>query len=253
MEKRTYLRNALLAGKPGIGMWLTLPGSALAKTVATIPGFNWILIDAEHGQITDRDYFDLNNHITAEGVSPIIRIPADEPWLIKRALDSGAHGLMIPMCHNAEIAKKVVSSSKYAARGTRGCGSPFTQMIFGVPEAQYEATCNDNLLVIVQIESAEGVKNVESIAAVDGVDVLFVGPFDLAKSMDIEFGGKEHEAAIARTLKACKDNGKKAAIFCMTGAQSKKRLQQGFDMVSIATDTDSIIREFSRQLEDVKA
>lgn len=90
--------------------------------------------------------------------------------------------------------------------------------------------------------------------------------------MDIEFGGKEHEAAIARTLKACKGAGKKAAIFCksedeadivnvmadcwstgMTGAQSKKRLQQGFDMVSIATDTDSIIREFSRQLEDVKA
>lgn len=104
--------------------------------------------------------------------------------------------------------------SKFAPHGIRGCGSPFTHQIFNVEEGTYEAECNDNLLVIVQIESRAGADNVEEIAAVAGVDVLFVGPFDLAKSMNIEFGGSEHEDAIAKTLKACKDNGKKAAIFC---------------------------------------
>lgn len=176
---------------------------------------------------------------------------------------------MIPMCHNAvrpppppykntsscarltphavnlalqEIAKKVVSQSKYAPQGTRGCGSPFTHYVFGVEEGVYEATCNDNLLTIVQIESQEGLDNVEAIAAVEGVgsssavafdlyasmivnrasggvvwgltDSLFVGPFDLAKSMDVEFGGDAHQAAVARILKATKAAGKVASIFC---------------------------------------
>ncbi|RSH79492.1 uncharacterized protein EHS24_001544 [Apiotrichum porosum] len=252
MAKRTYLRNALNKGEAGVGMWLTLPGSALAKTVATIPGFNWILIDAEHGQIVDSHYYDLCQHITAEQISPIIRIPGDEPWMIKRALDSGAHGLMTPMCHNAEIAKRVVQTSKFAPVGTRGCGSPFTHQIFGVAEGDYEVTCDDNLLVIVQIESSQGLLNVKEIAEVPGVDVLFVGPFDLAKSMNIKFGSEEHEAGIAKVLAETHAAGKKAAIFCMTGAQGKKRLDQGFDMVSIATDTDSIIAEFSRQIAAVQ-
>lgn len=126
---------------------------------------------------------------------------------------------MIPMCHNASIAKGVVSKSKYAPRGTRGCGSPFTQQIFGVPESVYEAECNDNLLVIVQIESADGIKNIEEISAVEGLDMLFVGPFDLAKSMDVEFGGDEHEAAIAKVLKTAKAHGKKTAVFCESYVQ----------------------------------
>lgn len=78
-----------------------------------------------------------------------------------------------------------------------------------------------------------------------------VGPFDLAKSMDVEFGGEEHEAAIATALKAAHDHGKKAAIFCMDGAQAARRIDQGFDAASIATDTDSLMREFGRQLEGV--
>ena len=113
-----------------------------------------------------------------------------------------------------DAARAIVASSKFAPQGTRGCGSPFTHTVFSIPARTYELECNNNLLVIVQIESRSGVENVQDIAAVDGVDVLFVGPFDLAKSMDIEFGGKEHEDAIAKTLKACKDNKKYAAIFC---------------------------------------
>ncbi|BEI81789.1 hypothetical protein CcaverHIS002_0209490 [Cutaneotrichosporon cavernicola] len=252
MDKRTYLKNALKQNEPGIGMWLTMGGSALAKTCATIPGFNWMLIDAEHGQITDKDYFDLCNHITAEQISPIIRIPSDESWMIKRALDSGAHGIMTPMCHDAATAKRIVDTSKFAPVGTRGCGSPFTHQVFGVKEGEYETTCDDNLLVIIQIESADGVKNVAEIAAVPGVDVLFCGPFDLAKSMDVPFGGKEHEAAIAKIVEETHKAGKKAAIFCTSGAQAKQRLQEGYDVVSICEDTASIVTEVSRQLEALK-
>lgn len=150
MNARTHLKNALAKGEAGVGMWLTyvplallalvliadhpvsllysMPGTAHARTIATVPGFNWFLVDAEHGQITDANYSDVRllvssvrtdrigtstdrlsfldssqlcHAITSYGISPIIRIPKAEDWLIKRALDSGAHGLMIPMCHNA--------------------------------------------------------------------------------------------------------------------------------------------------------
>ncbi|GAA5915160.1 hypothetical protein JCM6882_001125 [Rhodosporidiobolus microsporus] len=254
MESRCHLKNALARKEPGIGSWLTLPGTALARTIATAqPGaLNWMLVDAEHGQITDKDYYELCNTITSCGVSPIIRIPSSEAWMIKRALDSGAHGIMVPMVHNVEIAKRVVSNSKFAPQGTRGCGSPFTHQIFGVLENDYEVTCNDHLLNILQIESQEGLDNVEEIAKVPGADILFVGPFDLAKSMDVPFGSDEHEAAIARILKATHAAGKPASIFCMSGEKARARLAQGFDMVSISMDTDALIFEFQRQIAAVQ-
>ena len=128
MDKCTFLRSALRQKRPALGCWLTLPGTAVARTIASVPGLQWILIDAEHGQITDRDYYEvsclvvscnlfpaklvpdtvltcatyqLNNAIVSHGVSPIIRIPFADGWLIKRALDSGAHGIMVPMIHTA--------------------------------------------------------------------------------------------------------------------------------------------------------
>ncbi|GAA6038061.1 hypothetical protein JCM8097_007525 [Rhodosporidiobolus ruineniae] len=254
LASRCHLRNALQKGEKALGMWQTLPGTALIRTVLTaVPGeFSWVLIDAEHGQITDKDYYELNNTITSCGSSPIIRIPAGESWMIKRALDAGAHGVMTPMCHNAKIARDVVSYSKFAPVGTRGCGSPFRHHIFGCAEGEYEAGCNDHLLTVLQIESQEGHDNVEEIAAVPGVDVVFIGPFDLAKSMDVPFGGEKHEAAIARILKATKDAGKVASIFCMSGEQGKKRIAQGFDMVSISVDTDALTFEFQRQVAAAK-
>lgn len=172
-----------------------------------------------------------------------------------------------------------MKNSKFAPRGIRGCGSPFTHQIFAVKEGEYEVTCDDNLLTIVQIESTDGVTNVQAIAEVDGVDILFVGPFDLAKSMDVEFGGQEHEKAIAGVLEAAHKAGKKAAIFCkplpllcfaahkhspgvwrrynpkcgspigVSGDKAKKRLDQGFDMVSCLTDTDAMIWEVTRQVD----
>ncbi|BGO92445.1 hypothetical protein NBRC10512_000506 [Rhodotorula toruloides] len=209
MDKRLFLRNALRQNKPAVGMWLTMPGTALARTIATVPGLNWILIDGEHGLVTDRDFYE-------------------------------------------ESARSVVSLSKFAPQGIRGCGSPFTHHAFGVDAAEYEAKCNDALLTILQIESREGLENIEEIAAVPGVDVIFIGPFDLAKSMDVKFGGDEHQKAISTILKSTKAAKKHAAIFCATGDQARERLEQGFDMVSVSTDTHSLVRDVSLQLEALK-
>ncbi|WWC58642.1 uncharacterized protein I303_101186 [Kwoniella dejecticola CBS 10117] len=248
MEAKTYLRNALQSKQPGLGFWCTLPGACTVSTVLATGGFNWVLIDAEHGAITDKDYFDLCLAVTAAGASPIIRIPWNEEWMIKRALDSGAHGVMTPMCHNAADAQKIVSFSKYPPTGSRGYGPMFCPPIFGCKGSEYDAQADEKLLVIVQIESRQGIENVEEIAKVPGLDVLFIGPFDLSKQMNVKFGGEEHEAAIAKTLKAAHAAGKTAAIFCPNGQVAKQRLDQGFDMVSIAVDNACLAAEMERQM-----
>lgn len=172
----------------------------------------------------------LVNHVAAEKSSPIIRVPVDAEWMIKRALDAGAHGVMTPMCHTPDDARRIVRYSKYPPLGTRGYGPMFSGHAFGVPEAQYPGAADDTLLVIVQIESRQAVDNVEEIAKVPGIDVLFIGelelaisafqahvvagPYDLSKFLNVQFGSEEHEAAIQKTLKAAKSAGKTAAIFC---------------------------------------
>lgn len=125
----------------------------------------------------------------------------------------------------------------------------FAGHAFGVPEATYAQGADDTCLVMVQIESQRGVDAVEEIAAVPGLDVLFIGPFDLSKSMNVPFGSEQHQQAIARILKAAHDNGKTAAIFCTNGEQARQRLEQGFDMVSIHTDVGVLAQGMTRELE----
>ncbi|KAH8697915.1 2,4-dihydroxyhept-2-ene-1,7-dioic acid aldolase [Talaromyces proteolyticus] len=256
MPFTTAIRSTLQSQSPAFGFWLTLNSAGAAKTLLRSTsnnksgGFSWVLIDAEHGLITDRDYYELNNAVASEGASPIIRVPWAEEWMIKRALDAGAHGVMTPMCHSEEDAAKIVKFSKYPPRGTRGYGPMFApHAIPGVvPGEHHDAQADDSLIVVVQIESRAGVENVEKIAAVDGLDVLFIGPFDLAKQMGVARGGEEHEAAIQRVLKAARSAGKKAAIFCTDGNDARARIQQGFDMVSIITDVGVLAEGMNRQL-----
>jgi 4-hydroxy-2-oxoheptanedioate aldolase len=145
-----------------------------------------------------------------------------------------------------------VSYSKYPPRGTRGFGPLFSAHAFGTPDNAYAPAADDSLLVIVQIESRVAVENVEEIARVDGIDLLFIGPFDLSKFLNVQFGGEEHEAAIARILKAAHAAGKTAGIFCTNGEQSKRRLEQGFDMVSVATDQAMLGAAFDRELATMR-
>ncbi|OJJ38302.1 hypothetical protein ASPWEDRAFT_103441 [Aspergillus wentii DTO 134E9] len=212
----------------------SLPSAALAKTILRESFFSWVLIDAEHGLITDRYYYELCNAIASSNSSPIIRVPAAEEWMIKRTLDAGAHGIVVPMCHSVTAALNTVKYIKYPPLGIRGYGPMFASHAF--PGSNYDEDSQCGVSVIVQIESRAGVENVEEIAAVDGVDVLFVGPFDLAKQMGVQRGGEEHEAAIRRVVEAARGAGKKVAIFCTDGEDARKRVQQGFDMVSVATD-----------------
>jgi 4-hydroxy-2-oxoheptanedioate aldolase len=180
--------------------------------------------------------------IAACGVSPIVRIPDNQSFMVKRALDSGAHGVLVPLLYTVEDAKKLVLSAKFPPQGHRGFGSPFPQERFdpSLGSTDYLQQANDALLTMVQIETKEALENVEEIAAVPGIDVLFVGPFDLGNNIGHPIiGGVMHDdlhAAIDRVLKAAVAKGKKAGIFCTSGEQAKKYADDGFHMISAATD-----------------
>ncbi|KAJ5174836.1 uncharacterized protein N7482_000713 [Penicillium canariense] len=247
MPFSTAIRSSLQGSTPAFGFWLTLPSAGLAKTIlhgasGTSARFSWVLVDAEHGLISDNHYYELNNAIGHESASPIIRVPWGEEWMIKRALDAGAHGIMTPMCHSEVDAANIVKYTRYPPQGTRGYGPMFApHSLPGVnPGPDYDEQVNSSVTVCVQIESRPGVENVEKIAAVDGIDVLFIGPFDLARQMGVTRGGDEHEAAIQRILGAAHKAGKKAAIFCTDGHDARARAQQGFDMISVNTDVGVI-------------
>jgi len=156
----------------------------------------------------------------------------------KGALDSGAHGICVPLIYTPDEARALVKSAKFPPRGNRGFGSPFPMEKFsGQSTQEYLLQANDALVTIVQIETKEALESVDDIAKIDGIDVLLVGPFDLGNNIGYPIlDGKMHDelhSAIAKINKAANDNGKRTGIYCTSGAQGKEYADKGFNMVSL--------------------
>ncbi|KAH6678368.1 Pyruvate/Phosphoenolpyruvate kinase-like domain-containing protein [Halenospora varia] len=241
MKAANRAKVVMEEGKTAFGCWQMAPGSNVSRTLAST-GVDFVVVDCEHGNMDDAAMHEAVPAIAACGVSPIVRIPDNQGYMVKRALDSGAHGIVVPLLYTVEDAKKLVKSAKFPPHGNRGFGSPFPQARFhpSLGATDYLQQANDSILTIVQIETKEALENVDEIAAVPGIDVLFVGPFDLGNNIGhpiIE--GKLHDdlhKAIDKVLKAAQGAGKKAGIFCSNGEQGKKYADDGFDMISAATD-----------------
>ncbi|KAG9255075.1 HpcH/HpaI aldolase/citrate lyase family protein [Emericellopsis atlantica] len=241
MQAASKIRTALDEGCPSFGMWQMIPGANVSRLLART-GVDWVCVDCEHGNIDDGAMHDAVPAIAATGVSPIVRIPDMQGWMVKRALDCGAHGIIVPMLRSAEQARQLVKDSKFPPLGVRGFGSPLSMERFSPAPTftEYLQQANSTLVTIVQIETQEALNSVEEIAAVDGVDVLFIGPFDLGNNIGhpILDGVVKQELkdAMAKILKASHDNGKKCGVFSVTGEQAKAFAEQGFDMIAAATD-----------------
>lgn len=196
--------------------------------------------------------------IASMGVSPIVRIADNQGWMVKRALDCGAHGILVPLLYTVEDAEKLVRSAKFPPVGQRGFGSPYAPQRFGASlgSSEYLQQANDALLTMVQIETKEALENVDAIAAVPGIDLLFVGPFDLGNNIGHPIiDGMMHDnlhAAIAKVLKAANKAGKKAGIFCTSGEQAKGYADEGFHMISVATDMFVLPAGVTAALKTVK-
>ncbi|KAF8420842.1 HpcH/HpaI aldolase/citrate lyase family protein [Tirmania nivea] len=245
MQTHNHLLRALRMPRgPSFGVWQMLPGRNISQSLCR-PGYDWVLIDTEHGNIDDRAMHEAVSAVSSmRAQSPIVRIPAGEGWMIKRALDAGAHGIMVPLINNAAEAAQVVSFSKFPPTGIRGFGSPFPMGTFGPPHTftstDYLQQANDSILTIIQVETQEALENVKEIAAVEGVDVLFVGPYDLGNSIGYPVGpeGPHHilSEAFQKVLEAANEAGKKAGICCNDPEQAAHFNKLGFHMISVVAD-----------------
>ncbi|KAK4547326.1 hypothetical protein LTR36_000982 [Oleoguttula mirabilis] len=245
---RASLERAAAGGDPSVGQWLEFPGYTLARTVGSL-GCDWVLIDCEHGNIDDAAMYHAVAAVASGGASPVVRVAGSENWMIKRALDAGAHGIMVPMCETAEQATAIARFAHYPnpqtfPSGTRGAGGLFANPSFALAAPEYLRRANELVTVIVQIESRAGVTNCAEIAAVDGIDALFIGPNDLASSMG--YFAFDHpkipevQEASAKVLAAALDKGKFAGHFALGAEEAAKRVKQGWHFVNCGADVVAI-------------
>lgn len=220
-----------------MGVWLNL-GSAVSAEIAALAGYDWLLVDLEHGS---GDYRDLSHQLWAAQASHsavIVRAPALWAPDIKRVLDLGPHGIMIPNIENADQAVAAVKAVRIPPLGSRGAATSTRASGYGYGYEAYVQKSNSSLLLVVQIESLEGLANVHQIAAVDGIDVLFVGPLDLSISMGVRdpLGDDGFRKALVSVVEAAHRSGKSAGILARNETEAEIYLSIGFRLVAAGSD-----------------
>ncbi|CAI6251130.1 unnamed protein product [Periconia digitata] len=256
LQQASRIYKAFQAQEPSFGGWQMLPGANISRAIAR-SGVDWICVDCEHGNIDDSQMHEAVVAIAATGVSPIVRIAANEAWMVK-PLDSGAHGIVVPLIYTVDDAKRLVSSAKFPPQGQRGFGSPFTPQAFTNDTlSHYLENANASLITILQIETKSALESAQEIAAVPGVDCLLIGPFDLGNNIGrpiLHKDGMHQELkdAIEKIKEAAHAEGKKVGIYCTSGEQAKEYAKKGFDVISVSADASALPAYFSQTLAAAK-
>ena len=237
------IKEQVRAGKFMAGAWCNL-ASGITAEMAAQAGFDWILIDQEHGP---GDNLILLNQLQAIGGRPcaaIVRIAWNERVPFKRALDLGASGIMIPYIETAVEAALAVAYLRYPPEGQRGVAASPRATGYGTEFETYFTQSSRNLLAVTQIETGKAVANAGEIAAVDGVDVLFVGPLDLSISVGRpdRFDDPEYRAILARVASAARNAGKAAGILIPSSQLLDSVYEMGFRFVAVGSDGGMVMQ-----------
>jgi 4-hydroxy-2-oxoheptanedioate aldolase len=234
------LKQLWSQGKPTINGWCSI-GNAFVAEIMAAQGYDSVTVDVQHGALDYSSLLPMLQAMRASGVVAMARVPWLEPGIIMKALDAGAFGVICPMVNNAEQAKQFVSYVRYPPHGQRSFGPTRVSFAAG---ADYGAHANDEVLAFAMIETAEGMKNLSSIAATPGLDGLYVGPADLALGLAQGrlapgFDREEPEmiAALKEIVAACKANGIRAALHCGTPDYAARAIEWGFNMTTVGGDT----------------
>jgi 2-keto-3-deoxy-L-rhamnonate aldolase RhmA len=229
-----------------LGTWLSSGSPAIAE-LAALCGFDWLLLDLEHGCEPEASLPGQLRALGGRSIKPIVRVGAFYPDQIARVLDWGAKGIMVPHVESAEMANEIVRAAYYAPRGRRGLSRTVRTHGYGLTFAT-DADAAPRLMM--QIESVEGVKHVDSIAAVDGVDVLFVGPADLRHDLEhhAQWNVDAFDECLATVVKAAQRHQKAAGILCRDIESIKTFADQGFTEIAVESDL-SIIRQAYQQIQ----
>lgn len=233
MNEDAVLKARLGTGRPTLGCWLHL-FSPLAAEILSQAGYDCVMIDLEHGAGSLMDAVSLMHAVQGRTCAPLIRVPANDPVWIKRALDLGIAGIMIPALDNAAEAEAAVGACRYPPQGRRGMAPTIVRAsAYGADWCGYVERAAKDLLVICQIETAGAVRNASEIAAVEGVDMLFLGPFDLSAALG-RMGEPDHPEVrnrIEQVEQAAKAAGKHLGGIPTPGRTAEALFAAGYDLV----------------------
>ena len=248
------LKQRLKRGETLNGCWLNL-GSSLTAEIVGHAGFDWVLIDLEHGAGTERDVLVQLQALESTGAGALVRVESAEPQRIHRVLDMGAEGIMCPKISNAADAQKVVNGLHYPPHGNRGVAKMVRATGFAQHFDQYYQEARNTILGVVQIETVGVLNHLDAVAEIDGVDVLFIGPADLSMELGI-FGQFDHprfKEALQETVNAAQKAGKSTGILFFNPADYQRYHDLGIRLIACGADATFVAegaRAMAKKLND---
>lgn len=244
--KPNPVKRALAAGEHSVGTWLSAGDIFLTRLLARV-GFPWLTVDLEHSPIDWSHAATLFGVIADAGCVPLARVPRCDHDHIKRVLDAGAMGIIVPMVNTVEEAKAAIAAAKYPPVGNRSVGGGLHMLNFGAEAGEYFASANDEILVVLQTESPEGVANADEIYRLPGIDAIFVGPNDLRSQMRSRDGSDpsadEFEAMLSQILGAGKKAGVPVGLHTPSPADARQRIDEGWQLVAIGSDVKMLVEK----------
>lgn len=248
MLKQNQFKKSLKGDKPTFGLWQGIPDTTVAE-IGAGAGFDWVLIDAEHGPFDVRSVMSHLQAMEPYPVSALVRPVEGSTALIKQLLDIGAQTLLVPMVDSAEQAQQIVKAAKYPPQGIRGLGTSMARAANWNRTPDYLTQANEEICVIVQIETLAGLENLKSIVQVDGVDAVFIGPSDLSAAMG-HIGNPGHPdvvAAIENGFKVIQAAGKSAGVLAVTKDLVETYVEAGAKFIGVGVDA-ALLANATRQL-----
>jgi 4-hydroxy-2-oxoheptanedioate aldolase len=240
MMKKNFVREKLKKGECSMGTWLTLASPTAAHLMANV-GFDWLTVEMEHSPTdlgTAAECFPI---ILSGNCAPFVRVPFNTTENIKRVLDTGAWGVIVPMVNTKAEAQAVIDAARYAPIGKRTIGGQIHGAMFGCDSATYYKKANDEVLVVLMAEHVDAVENADEIMSIPGIDCVFIGPNDLSNSMGLppvfESDDKRFVEAVDHIFKTAKKHGIAPGIHVADWPTAARRREQGWQFIAISSET----------------
>jgi 4-hydroxy-2-oxoheptanedioate aldolase len=250
--KPNAVKRALKAGQPAVGTWLSL-GSITAARFMARSGFAWLTVDIEHSLVDWETATHMFASIADAGCVALARVPSNRHDHIKRVLDNGAQGIVVPMVNSRQEAEDAVAAALYPPTGNRSVGGSVHALNFGTTASDYFARANDELLLVLQCEHIRSVEDADAIFAVPGIDAIFVGPNDLAASMRSKEGrppsAEATQQAMAHILATCKKHGVPAGLHCGSADEVNQRIEEGWQFLAIGSELKMMLDGAAAQVQ----
>jgi 4-hydroxy-2-oxoheptanedioate aldolase len=251
--RKNHVREKLKRGEASIGSWLALPDPVAARLMARV-GFDWLTVELEHAPMNLETAALSFAMVAAAGPAPFARVPWNNGENIKRVLDNGAWGIIVPMVNSRAEAGAAVAAARYAPQGERSVGGQLHAVSFDTDPATYYERANDEILVAIQTEHIKSVERADDILSVPGVDAFFIGPNDLLKSMGrkpaFESDDKEFVDALRHLVATGQKYGVAPGIHVPNAQAAKRRLAEGFRFIAVSSDVGMML---GRAQETAKA